>query len=399
MLCLATWSTDRSGSISTSFALALIPILGMAGVAVDYTGAASARAHLQARTDAAALQVAKRAPTSEEAQKLAQVFLAGDADGFTNITATVSKGAVTVSATKQFKTQVVNILGFDEIPVRGRSTAAIQTDGAPICVLGLSHTASPAVSFSGNSSFAAKGCAVYSNSTAQNSLSIQGSAAAEADAFCAVGGASGTFNPAAKTPCATKDDPFVGLRRPVSVGCDYSSSNATSVAPNAAKSFAPGTYCATLEIKGIATLAPGVYVLKDGLNIAAQGQASGTGVTFYLTGPSAGFTINGGGTLNLSAPASGEYAGVLIYQDGAANVGGTNKLNGDNNTILKGAIYTPTQKLVVTGNAGFGDQNSFMPMIADTVSFSGSSVIQSDVKNTQTALPMATMSSGSRLTE
>src|SRR4051812_35892437 len=28
-------------------------------------------------------------------------------------------------------------------------------------------------------------------------------------------------------------------------------------------------------------------------------QASGTGVTFYLTGPSAGFTINGGGTLNL----------------------------------------------------------------------------------------------------
>ena len=119
MLRLATWSTDRSGSISTSFALALIPILGMAGVAVDYTGAASARAHLQARTDAAALQVAKRAPTSEEAQKLAQVFLAADADGFTNITATVSKGAVTVSATKQVKTQVVNILGFDEIQVRG----------------------------------------------------------------------------------------------------------------------------------------------------------------------------------------------------------------------------------------------------------------------------------------
>ena len=147
------------------------------------------------------------------------------------------------------------------------------------------------MSFSGNSSFAAKGCAVYSNSTAQNSLSSQGSAAAEADAFCAVGGASGTFNPAAKTPCTTKDDPFVGLRRPVSVGCDYSSSNATSVAPNATKSFAPGTYCATLEIKGIATWRP------EGASLVP-----GTGITFYLTGPSAGFTINGGGTLNLSAP-------------------------------------------------------------------------------------------------
>ena len=46
------------------------PNSAMAGVAVDYTGAASARAHLQARTNAAALQVAKRAPTAEEAQKL-----------------------------------------------------------------------------------------------------------------------------------------------------------------------------------------------------------------------------------------------------------------------------------------------------------------------------------------
>ena len=90
---------------------------------------------------------------------------------------------------------------------------------------------------------------------------------------------------------------------------------------------------------------------------------------------------------------------MLIYQDRTANVGATNKLNGDSNIFLKGAIYTPTQKLEVTGNAGFGDQSSFMPMIADVVSFSGSSVIQSDVKNTQIALPMATMSSGSRLTE
>ena len=142
-----------------------------------------------------------------------------------------------------------------------------------------------------------------------------------------------------------------------------------------------------------------MYVLKNGLNIAAQGAASGTGVTFYLTGSNAGFTINGGGTLSLSAPTSGSYAGVLIYQDRTANVGATNKLNGDSNTFLKGAIYTPTQKLEVTGNAGFGDQSSFMPMIADVVSFSGSSVIQSDVKNMQIALPMATMSSGSRLTE
>jgi Flp pilus assembly protein TadG len=390
---------DRSGSISTSFALALIPILGMAGVAVDYSGAASSRTQLQSRTDAAALHIAKGSPTSEDAQRSARTFFPSDGDGVTEIAATVSNGAVTVTATKQVKTKVANVLGFEQIAVGARSTAAIESDGAPICVLGLSHTASPAVSFAGNTNFAAKGCAVYSNSGAQNALSSQGSATAEAAAFCSVGRASGTFKPSAKSPCREKEDPFASLVAPVTTGCDYSSSNATSVSPNGTKSFAPGTYCATLDIKGTATLAPGVYVLKNGLNIAAQGAASGTGVTFYLTGSNAGFTINGGGTLSLSAPTSGSYAGVLIYQDRTANVGATNKLNGDSNTFLKGAIYTPTQKLEVTGNAGFGDQSSFMPMIADVVSFSGSSVVQSDVKNTQIALPLATMSSGSRLTE
>jgi Flp pilus assembly protein TadG len=390
---------DHSGSISTSFALALIPILGMAGVAVDYSGAASARTRLQSRTDAAALQIAKESPTSETVQKSAQAFFATDSDGITHLSATVNDTAVTVIAIRQVKTKVANVLGFEQIAVKARSMAALQSDGAPICVLGLSRTASPGVSFSCNTSFGAKGCAVYSNSRAQDALSSQGSATAEAAAFCAAGGASGTFKPAAKASCREKEDPFAGLASPVTTGCDYSSSNATSVSPNASKSFTPGTYCATLDIKGKATFASGVYVLKNGLNIAAQAEASGAGVTFYLTGSNAGFTINGGGSLNLSAPTSGAYAGVLIYQDRTANVGAKNKLNGDSNTMLKGAIYTPTQSLEVTGNAGFGDQSSFMPMIADTVSFSGSSVIQSDVKNTQTALPMAMMAAGSRLTE
>src|SRR5215208_4048550 len=317
---------DRSGSISTSFALALIPILGMAGVAVDYSGAASSRTQLQSRTDAAALHIAKRSPTSEDAQKSARAFFPSDADGVTEIAATVSNGAVTVTATKQVKTKVANVLGFEQIAVEARSTAAIESEGAPICVLGLSHTASPAVSFAGNTNFAAKGCAVYSNSGAQNALSSQGSATAEAAAFCSVGGASGTFKPPGKSPCREKEDPFASLVAPVTTGCDYSSTNATSVSPNGTKSFAPGTYCATLDIKGTATLAPGVYVLKNGLNIAAQGQASGTGITFYLTGPSAGFTINGGGTLNLRGCletfGEGGWPGRGVIPDGCRSQSG-----------------------------------------------------------------------------
>jgi len=62
----------------------------MAGAAVDYSRAASARTQLQARTDAAALQIAKGSPTSETAQKSAQAFFATDSDGITHLSATVN---------------------------------------------------------------------------------------------------------------------------------------------------------------------------------------------------------------------------------------------------------------------------------------------------------------------
>ena len=253
-------------------------------------------------------------------RRSARAFFASDADGVTEIAATVSNGAVTVTATKQVKTKVANVLGFEQIAVGARSTAAIESEGAPICVLGLSHTASPAVSFAATPTSRPRDA----RSTAIRALRMLCRVKArrrQRRPLSAPSGEHQGHSSHGQVALSGKGRSFASLVAPVTTGCDYSSSNATSVSPNGTKSFAPGTYCATLDIKGTATLAPGVYVLKNGLNIAAQGAASGTGVTFYLTGSNAGFTINGGGTLSLSAPTSGSYAGVLIYQDRTANVG------------------------------------------------------------------------------
>jgi hypothetical protein len=59
---------------------------------------------------------------------------------------------------------------------------------------------------------------------------------------------------------------------------------------------------------------------------------TGTGVTFYLTGSQAGFTINAGAALSLEAPKTGDYGGLLIFQDRTANTGATNTLNGSAGT-------------------------------------------------------------------
>src|SRR5262249_57101561 len=60
---LRTFSRDRSGNVVIIFGLALIPILGLVGAAVDYSRAGSARTAMQVALDAAALTLSKEAAT------------------------------------------------------------------------------------------------------------------------------------------------------------------------------------------------------------------------------------------------------------------------------------------------------------------------------------------------
>jgi hypothetical protein len=155
----------------------------------------------------------------------------------------------------------------------------------------------------------------------------------------------------------------------------------------------PGTYCGGLNIQGTATLAPGVYVINDGeLAINAQARLEGTGVTFYLTGSRSGFTFNGGASINISAPTSGTYGGIFIFQDPAAVASGNkqiqNTLNGGADTIINGAIYTKNQEIRINGSSGFGQNARYMLVIADKVTITGSTRMKLDVEGVEMAAPL-----------
>src|SRR6478736_4476324 len=55
------FSRDSRGNIAPIFAIALLPILGFVGAAVDYTRANAARSSMQAAMDSAVLMVSKDA--------------------------------------------------------------------------------------------------------------------------------------------------------------------------------------------------------------------------------------------------------------------------------------------------------------------------------------------------
>ena len=71
---------DRRGGVAPMFALAVIPVVGFIGAAVDYSRANSVKAGMQSALDATALAMAKLAPTLTQSRSADQVerLLPGD---------------------------------------------------------------------------------------------------------------------------------------------------------------------------------------------------------------------------------------------------------------------------------------------------------------------------------
>ena len=59
MSLLSRFGKDTSGNVGLMFGIIVLPMIGLAGAAVDYARASSARASLNAAVDSAALMVAR----------------------------------------------------------------------------------------------------------------------------------------------------------------------------------------------------------------------------------------------------------------------------------------------------------------------------------------------------
>lgn len=391
---LQRFRRNEKGTVLTAFAIAAIPIgLAVAG-AVDFTRMFSHRTQMQAQTDAAALAAA--IAIKGEKAEIAQRYFTNTAIPST-VSTTASGLMVTVTATSSVPSPFLSIMGTKSLQASTTATAVRMQDGPPACILALNETASGAVTFSGSSSTTAVGCAIYSNSKSDSAISVQGSATVKADGFCSVGGFTGpaALEAIAQENCNPARDPFATMPTPTASGCTY---NNLTVQPNKSRNLVAGVYCGGLDIKGDATLAKGIYFIKDGpLTISSQSNVSGKDVTFVLLGKGAGFSINGGASIDLSAPMTGDHAGMLIFQDRASNVGAGNTLNGDANTLLNGTIYTPTQTVTINGSGSFGQKNVFMPIIADQIKLTGNAVAQSDITKVTTPSELAKLRNQARL--
>jgi Flp pilus assembly protein TadG len=394
---LQRFERDEAGSMAVIFGLAIIPAVFLAGAAIDYSRSTQSRAQLQSAVDNSALSVLM----GPDGQRLANAnAIVGSVAGLIpSVSVAGTPKEVVVTATGSLKTAVLNAARVDSIAIGARAKAIKLYQGPPPCILALDKLASGAVTFTGSSDFKAKDCVVQSNSSHGSGMVLEGSGTPVAAGFCSVGGVATTkvITPPPRSYCEPMEDPFKALPRPYSSACSF---NNVVVEPKQTLTLKPGVYCGGLTLKGTATLEPGIYVVKNGnLAITSQSTVRGNGVMFYLTGTNAGFTFDAGGVLDLRAATDGTYGGLLVFQDNNSNPNFENKLAGGSDTIIIGGIYTPTQKVTLAGGSGFGQQSSYMPVIANQIRVSGSTTTQSDLTGVNLAAPLPKSFSGVRLVE
>lgn len=395
---------DRRGGIAAMTAMLIPLLIGAAGLASDTMQWTLVRRSLQRQADSAALSGAYALTQNRDVTSTVTADLAKNSN-FPLASAPVIENAPTAGPFAGDPSAVrVRIVADARLPFTGaflgrataisvEATAGLQQDGE-YCILALDESNSLGITNSGNTTVDAS-CGMHSNSSGEPAINGQGSADIIASPVSAVGNVDNRSNAfragtVFQPYSVSQRDPFADLPDPNI----NNSANNGDVRPNQVRNLTPGTYRG-MDIKGTANLAPGVYYINGagngngngngnksgGLSISSQAVVNGTGVTIILTSSNpgnsstiAGMHINGGATINLTAPTSGTYAGVLIYQDRRAAVMGDRvHLNGNSSSRLQGAVYVPRNEILMNGTTNMN--TNCLQLIGYRLTFTGNSRI------------------------
>jgi Flp pilus assembly protein TadG len=382
------WHDDRGNALIIAGA-ALPLLIGSAGLATDTIQWTLWKRQLQRAADSAALAGVYAKVQNNAGQTAAQAV---DADltknNHTNITLLGGYPQVSYPTNANWANAVkVQLalqkeLGFSSMFLSSPPTIGAEATAATIktgvyCVVSLEETSASGITATGNGDIN-MGCGMITNSRSLTAAIATGDSSVSATPIAAVGniGDSENWNSAELLPYTVEqEDPFKDVN-PTTAGCP--GTQQLKINANATESVVPGCY-SKIDFDGNVTMADGTYIIDGGsLSIGAQANVTCNSCTFVLTNsdgsPTAtigSVTITAGAHVELSAPSSGTYKDIIIYQDRRATWAGgsVNKINGDSSSILKGAFYFPSQQLQLNGSAGLNFNCA--RFVARRVEFSG----------------------------
>lgn len=368
-MAIGNFWRNRRGNVTMIFALSFVMLVSAVGGSIDFFHAASARNDLQDAVDAAVL-AGVRAPSASMSSVAGKAFsdnvtaaLSGASQSYASASASSSASSgsyvttsLTGTANYDVPTWMLKLVGINALNVKATATAIGTTPvGSPsgTCIYVLDPSGSQALLVNSGAQVSAPGCEIDVKSTGNPAGMFNSGSSLNYKKVCIKGTQvtqNSTTVPNLSLGCAAADDPYAGkLPTPASSTCTYSNLNYSA----AAQTLSPGVYCGWFNFNNASaavTFQPGVYVIKGGGWNVNGGTWSGNGVTFYFADTSK-IQFNSGIAADLSAPSSGTYKDILMYE--ASGLSKTQfVLNDSVSNRLRGLIWLPSRELTLNAKSG-----------------------------------------------
>ncbi len=409
--CARSLSADRRGSISILVAIVLTALIGVAALGVEASAWFMIRHSLQNAADTAALAASTNGQTNYDIEAKAVTALYNLIDGTNGVTVTPSNTAVcptggsncySVTITQAVPLFLAPVVGYmGDVVVNGQNrvalaATAVASRGTEYCVLALASSGTQGIRTNGSSKADMTGCNTMSDTSATcNGHNLN---ADIADAY----GINTNCGNIQRSNMPFVTDPYTQLSRqiPANVCTSYPQEPSKNGISLPASNLLSGsilqagsilqvgtqTVCGDLQLTGDVTLTgPGstLLVIVNGqldLNGHTLKTAAGAALTVIFTGSSSGgytHAPTGSGTLDITSPTSGPWAGVAIYQDPSLTSGVDISAAG-NSPIwdITGLVYLPHASVVFSGavnKSSYG--SSCFVIVVDNLLFSGTDSI------------------------
>ncbi len=404
-------STSQKGQTLAFVAFGLVVLTGVLGLGVDMGYLRYMKRQMQTAADAAATAAAGEIDFGDwnnAGQNAATKNNFTNGSGGVTVTITHPPAAGDPHAGNNFyvqakiqenvNTNFARIFGISSIPMTVSATAA--EGGGNNCIFALAPNGaglSAVALVTVNSK-----CGIVVDSNSNNAITCGLLAAINASSIGVVGNVSSFIcsvnptpkriklpNPADPLAAWAAANPVMTGACGVAVASPYTGSSVPLNINGPGKILLPGTYCGGIKFNpgSTAILQPGLYKLTSttalganipgsfgltvdlGASISVAGGGFG-GVTFYNKGPAGGFNfifagVFAGAGVNLHAPTSGAYEGVLFWQPPTNTTAATILGTSSYFTTLEGTYYLPAAAV----NFAFSGPVQYNILVANTINF------------------------------
>jgi Flp pilus assembly protein TadG len=401
---MKTKPSSERGQVLVIIAVAMIGLIGIAGLAIDGSRAFSDRRQAQNAADTAALAAALAYVRTPDDDWTAVGFARADSNGYDDNETTNfvdvyhppvdgpyagNAEYVQVIITSHLDTLFGRVVGIDQIT---NTVEAVAKATPPVAtemlfgeaIVSLAPSECKAFKYQGNANTTVIGGGLFVNSSCPDSafFNNSGSASMTAPSLNSVGGV--TYKPGSlNIPTINTGAPSVPYPpRDMVLPNIVCSGNATK----SGNTLSPGNWTGTFPPSGVDNLESGVYCVNGDFRMNAHDSLSGNGVVISME--SGEVRWNGGATINLHAPDTGPYQGLLLYMPMTNSSGIT--INGDSASSFTGTILAPASPIDILGSGS--SDGLHCQVIGYTVNISGTSgtkIVYNDNENWDAPTPPA----------